>query len=225
MMFLRQIFYILWKDILSELRTKEIFSAMLMFGLLVIVVFSFAFEPASEEALTLAPGLLWIAVSFAGVLGLNRSFANEMRMGALQGLMLAPMDRSAIYLGKMLGNLLFMALADIVILVGFAVLYNLTVLTSLGMLLLILFLGTAGFAIVGTMFSAVATNTRMSEVMLPILQLPISVPVLIAAIQATAAVTDPQKNGSVADWLKLLVVFDVVFVVVCFVLFEFVIEE
>jgi heme exporter protein B len=148
-----------------------------------------------------------------------------MRMNALQGMMLAPIDRGAIYLGKMLGNLLFMLLADVVILLCFALLYNLLVLPSLGTLLLILFLGTAGFAIVGTIFSAIATNTRMSEVMLPILQLPISVPVLIAAIQATATVTDPQNSGSLADWLKVLAVFDLVFLVVCFLLFEFVIEE
>lgn len=225
MSYFRQILSIVSKDILSELRTKEIFSAMLMFGLLVIVVFNFAFESTSEEALRLVPGLLWIAVSFAGVLGLNRSFANETRMGALQGLMLAPMDRSAIYLGKMLGNLLFMVLADIVILVVFAVLYNLTILPYLGMLLLIILLGTAGFVAVGTLFSAVATNTRMSEVMLPILQLPIAVPLLLASIQATGAVMDPQNEGTVNDWLQLLVVYDIIFVVASFLLFEYVIEE
>jgi heme exporter protein B len=225
MIYLRQILAILWKDILAELRTKEIFSAMLMFGLLVIVVFNFAFEPSSEEALNLAPGLLWIAVSFAGVLGLNRSFSSETRMNALQGLMLAPLDRGAIYLGKMLGNLLFMGIADLVILACFAVLYNLSVLPSLGMVLLILFLGTAGFAIVGTLFSAVAINTRMSEVMLPILQLPISVPLLIASIQATAAAINPQPGSNIGDWIKILVVFDVVFGVVCWLLFQYVIEE
>jgi heme exporter protein B len=213
------------KDLLSEWRGKEMISSMLVFGLLVIVVFSFPFEPDTEETARLMPGLLWIAMGFAAVLGLNRSFSGELRLGALQGLLLAPMDRSAIYLGKLLGNLTFMLLADGILLLCFAVLYNFSVLPILGRLLLVVFLGTAGFAIVGTLFSAIALNTRMSEVLLPILQLPITVPLMIAAIEATAALSRPAEIGSYAGWLQMLIAFDIIFFVLCLWLFEFVIEE
>lgn len=200
-------------------------SSMLIFGLLVIVVFSFAFEPDTEETALLMPGLLWIAMGFAAILGLNRSFAGELRLGALQGLLLAPMDRSAIYLGKVGANLAFMLIADAILLTCFAVLYNYSIMPILGRLLLIVFLGTAGFAIVGTLFSAVALNTRMSEVLLPILQLPITVPLMIAAIEATAALADPRGMERYYGWLQMLTAFDIIFFILCLWLFEYVIEE
>ncbi len=224
-LFFRQVLAIYRKDLLAEWRGKEMISSMLVFGLLVIVVFSFAIEPDTEETARLMPGLLWIAMGFAAILGLNRSFSGELRLGALQGLLLAPMDRSAIYLGKLCGNLTFMLLADGVLLVCFAVLYNFSVLPVLWKLLVVVFLGTAGFAIVGTLFSAVALNTRMSEVLLPILQLPITVPLMIAAIEATAALSNPSRTADYSGWLQMLAAFDIIFFVLCLWLFEFVIEE
>ncbi len=224
-MFFRQVLAIFQKDLLAEWRGKEMLGSMLIFGLLVIVVFSFAFEPDEETTIAMMPGLLWISFHFSATLGLNRSFAGEVRLGALQGLLAAPMDRSALYVGKVAANFVFMLFADVILLVCFAILYNFSVLPFLGWLLLTVFAGTLGLAVVGTLFAAVALNTRMSEVLLPILQLPITVPLMIASIQATDALIRPESGGHFLSWMQMLIVFDILFFVLCFWLFEYVIEE
>lgn len=224
-MFFRQVLAIFQKDLLAEWRGKEMLGSMLIFGLLVIVVFSFAFEPDEETTIAMMPGLLWISFHFSATLGLNRSFAGDVRLGALQGLLAAPMDRSALYLGKVAANFVFMLLADVILLICFAILYNFSVLPFLGWLLLTVFAGTLGLAVVGTLFAAVALNTRMSEVLLPILQLPITVPLMIACIEATDALIRPESGGHFLSWMQILIAFDILFFVLCFWLFEYVIEE
>jgi heme exporter protein B len=171
----------------------------------------------------IGPGILWVTFTFAGVLGLNRAFALEKDRGCLEGLMLCPVDRSAIYLGKLVGILIFMTAMETISLLIFAVLSNMPL--FLPGLIPIIFLGTLGFATVGTLFSAMAVNTRAREVMLPVLLFPIVVPAIIAAVKATGQVMGGQPLGAAADGLSLLSVFDLIFFVVALLTFEYVIEE
>lgn len=225
MRFLKKVMVIVWKDILSELRTKEMLSSMFIFALLVIVIFNFAFELRVENIQEIAPGVLWVAFTFAGVLDLNRSFTLEKDKGCLEGLLLCPVDRSAIYLAKVLGNAIFMFVVEAIALPIFAVLFNLSIFGSLPQLITIIILSTIGFAAVGTLFSAMSVNTKTREVMLPLLLFPIAVPVLIAAVKSTGKILDGSSFTEIASWLKLLVAFDIIFLVVSFLTFEFVVEE
>jgi heme exporter protein B len=198
---------------------------MLLFGLLVILMFHFAFEPDSLETEKFGPGLLWITFIFAGILGMNRAFAGERENDSLQGLMLAPIDWGAIYLGKMLANLLFMLIAEAVILFCFSMFFNLNLIPKLGWLLIITLLGTLGFASVGTILAAISMNTRMSDVMLPVLLLPMALPVAIGAVESTAAILmDPPGEG-LNFWVKFLVVFNIIFITLPLLLFDYVLEE
>lgn len=218
----RTIAAILWKDLKIELRTKEAFSASFVFSVLVLVIFNFTMDLTSDEALKLGAGFLWVAFAFAGILALNRSFALEKEENCIQGTLLAPVDRGAVYIAKFLGNFVFMLVTEIIVLPLFVVFFNVGV-DRLGVLFVVLVLGTAGFSSVGTLFSAIAVHTRMREVMLPVLLLPITVPVLIAAVETTAYALGAQEQASF--WFKLLVVYDVVFFTVCFLSFEFVLQE
>jgi len=183
MSFLQKVLAIVQKDVAVELRTKEMLSSMFVFALLVIVIFNFAFELRIENVRQVAPGVLWVTFTFAGMLGLNRSFVLEKDKGCLEGLLLCPVDRSAIYFGKMLGNVIFMTMVEAIILPIFSVLFNVSLFHPV--LLLIVVLGTLGFAGVGTLFSAMAVHTRAREVMLPVLLFPVVVPAMIAAVKAT----------------------------------------
>jgi heme exporter protein B len=221
--FARKVAAIVWKDLVAELRTKEIFTSMFVFALLVVVIFNFAFELRRVELEAIGPGVLWVAFTFAGVLGLNRAFVLEKDRGCLEGLMLCPVDRSAIYVGKLVGILIFMTIMEAIALPIFAVLSNLPLFFP--GLIPIIFLGTLGFATVGTLFSAMAVNTRTREVMLPVLLFPIVVPVIIAAVKATGQVLGGQPLSATADWLNLMVAFDVIFFIVAVLAFEYVVEE
>ena len=220
---LRKILTIVHKDIIAELRTKEMFSSMFVFALLVIVIFNFAFELRIANVKQVAPGVLWVAFTFAGMLGLNRSFILEKDKGCLEGLLLAPVDRSAIYFGKMLGNLIFMSVVEAIVLPIFWVLFNPPLFSPA--LILIIVLGTLGFAGVGTLFSAIAVHTRAREVMLPILLFPIVVPLMIAAVKITGGLLDGQPLSEMRNWLNLLVGFDIIFLTVSYMTFDYVVEE
>ena len=219
--FLGKVLAILWKDILSELRTRDIVVSVLVFALLVIVTFNFAFEP--ERVGLVASGVLWVALTFAGVLGLSRSFVLEKDEGCLEGLMLCPVDREVIYWGKMLGNLTFMLIVAAIVLPIFFILFNLPIFRP--ELVLIVVLATIGFASVGTLFSALAVNTKAREIMLPILFFPIVVPVIIAAVKATELVLAGESWSSLASWLQIMAAFDIIFLVVSSLVFQFIIEE
>ena len=222
MSFWRKVGAILWKDIVCEWRSKDASTAMLVFALMAVVIFNFAFELRVESVANVAPGVLWVTFCFAGVLGLNRSLVIEKDRGCLEGLMLCPVDRSAIYLGKMLGNVLFMLAMEVIVLPVFAVLFNLPLVTP--ELLAIVFVGTLGFAAVGTLFAAIAINTRAREVMLPVLLFPIIVPLVIAAVKSTESLLAPTGMAE-APWLGLLVAFAAIFLVVATLTFEYVLEE
>ena len=213
---------IVWKDILSEVRTREIATSLVAFALLVIVVVSFALEPG-EQTSPIAAGILWVAFTFAGVLGLSRSFVMEKDKGCLQGLMLCPVDRSLIYLGKMLSIVVFMLVVEAIILPVFVILLDQPLFTP--QLAVIALLATIGFAAVGTLFSALAVNTRSRDVMLPLLFLPVVSPVIIAAIKSSGLALSGESWGAIASWLGIMAAFDVIFLVVSLLVFEFVIEE
>ena len=224
MSYLRKVLAIVAKDVAAELRTREMLSSMFVFSLIVILIFNFAFDLRAENQKTLAPGVLWVAIAFAGMLGLSRSFIMEKDRGSMEGLLLTPVDRSAIYLGKMLGNVLFITVVEIIILPIFMVLFNLPA-EVLPPLLGVIILGTIGFAGVGTLFSAIAVHTRAREVLLPILLFPVVIPVLLAAVKLTAAILDGVPFAEVRNWFSLLVAFDLIFLALSFILFDYVMEE
>lgn len=221
--FLGKAFVILWKDILSEFRARDIVTSVLVFALLVLVVFNFAFEPGAGQVELVAPGILWVTFTFAGVLGLNRSFVLEKEKGSLAGLMLCPVDRDVIYFGKMLASLTFMLIVEAIVLPVFSILFNLTI--FIPEVAVIAVLATIGFACVGTLFSALAVNTKAREIMLPILFFPIVSPVIIAAVKATGLVLAGDSWGSISSWLQIIAAFDIIFLVLSSLVFEFTIEE
>ncbi len=217
------IFAVVAKDMLLELRTKDILVSTLVFGLLVIIVFDIAIDPTPSAVATVGPGILWVSFTFGGVMGLNRSFGVEKDGGGLRGLMLAPVGRDAIYFGKVLGSFMFMALVEAIIYPAFAVMFDLPLLAP-GMVPVAL-LATLAIVAVGTVFSAMSVNTRSREVMLPILFLPVAVPVIIAAVEATGALIGSGEASELARWVPFLAAYDAIFLAVCPVAFSFVIEE
>ncbi len=223
--YLRKIGAIVWKDIVAELRTKEMFSAMFVFAVLVIVVFTFAFDlrVSGERVRQVVPGALWVAFIFSGILGLSRAFVAEKDQGCLEGLLLAPVDHTAIYFGKMISTVLFMLVVEALMLPVFTAFFGVN-LFDLGLILVIL-LGTLGFAGVGTILSAMTAQTRAREVLLPILLLPVAAPVLIAAVKATAGILDGLPLSDLVRWLELLVAFDLLFPAVAFMTFDYVVKE
>jgi len=214
-----------WKDVTVELRARERVNAMLFFAALVLFVFNFAVGPDISRLRAVAPGLLWLAFLFTGMLGLGRSFQAERENECFEELLLTPGDRESIYLGKLAGNLLFMLAAEAVILPLFAVLYNLDIWSRLPALCLIALLGSLGFSTVGTLLAAMTAHMRAREVMLPLLLFPLTVPVILGAVRSTEAVLLGEGLAAVGHWLKLLLGFDVVFLVVSPLAFEFVLEE
>ena len=222
---LRQIWAVFHKDLILEFRTKEVLLAMLVFGLLVLVILNFSFESTREESRLLAPGILWVAFTFAGILGLNRSFALEKENHCLEGMLLAPLDPGCIYLGKWLSSTTFMLIAEAFLLPTFIVLFDLSVQPVLLRLLLVILLGTSGYCAVGTLFSAVAANTKMREVMLPILVFPVVVPVLIAAVESCAVLFSAGQMVDYYKGLRILIGCNLIYVTVSYLTFSYVLEE
>lgn len=224
-MFWRAALAILRKDLRAEFRTKEVFNSSVVFALLVLVVFSLAFEPSAEQARELSGGLLWIAFVFSGVLALSRTFAREVPNDCLLGLQIAPISPAAIYAGKLLGNLIFLSLLELVLLPLFAVFYNLRLWDQGGWLVLIVFLGSWGLSAVGTSFAAIATNVRLRELMLPVLLFPVEIPLILSLVQATTnVIRGGDYMADAAIWLRFCVGFDVIFTIVSGFLFEYVLE-
>ena len=223
MRFLQKVWAIVTKDVAAELHTREMISAMLVFSVLALFIFSFALDLRGAVARAAAPGVLWATVTFAGTLGLSRSLAREQQTGCIDGLLLAPVDRSAIFFGKALGNLAFMVVVEVVLLPLFSALFDVPLLRP--GVLVVMALGTVGYAAVGTLMAAIAVNTRAREVMLPILLLPLAIPVLIAAVQATGGLVEGGTLAEVGGWVRLLVTYDLVIVAVSTLTFGYVVEE
>jgi heme exporter protein B len=221
--FLTKVWAIVVKDVAAELHTREMVSAMLVFSVLSLLIFGFALDLRGTVARAAGPGVLWATVAFAGTLGLSRSMAREQQSGCIDGLLLAPVDRSAIFFGKALGNLIFMAVVEVVLLPLFSALFDVPLL--LPGVLLVVALGTLGYAAVGTLLASIAVNTRAREVMLPVLLLPLAVPLLIAAVQATGGLVEGANLREVGGWLQLLVVYDLLVVAVSMLTYNYVVEE
>jgi heme exporter protein B len=212
------------KDLLLEIRNRDIVISIVGFVLLVMVIFTFAVDIADRDnALLVGPGVLWAGIAFAGVIGLNRAFALEMERDTLEGLMLTPVSRDLIFLGKALGNFLFLGISSAIALLVFAVLFNLVVLRF--EMLVIALLAVIGFSAVGTVFAAMSARVRAREIMLPLLFLPVVVPLLFAVIEATADLVAGDSWKEMSQWLQLAGAFDLVFVIVSAFIFQFILED
>jgi heme exporter protein B len=221
--YLKVIGSIIWKDLLAELRSRELLSAMLVFALLVILIFNFAIELQPDLRIIITPGVLWVTFAFAGTLGLNRSMAVEKDLGCLDGLLLAPVDRSAIYFGKAIGNLVFMLIVAMIVVPVYSILYNISLFNP--GLLLVVVLGSTGYAAVGTLLSSMAVQTRTRDILLPVLLFPVIVPVLLAAVKASGGYLQNLPMNEIWPWLNILIAYDVIFTALSFMVFEFVVEE
>ena len=221
--FLRATLAIVQKDLAAEFRSRELISAMLVFSLLVILIFNFALELDIKTRESVTAGVLWTTFAFAGTLGLSRSMAVEKDRGCIDGLLLAPVDRSAIYFGKAISNLAFMLIVEAIVLPVYSVLYNANLfrLDFLGVILL----GSIGYSAVGTLLSAMAVQTRTRDVLLPILLFPVAIPVLLAAVKASGGLLAGAEFSEILTPLNILIVYDVIFIAVAFMVFDFVVEE
>jgi heme exporter protein B len=219
---LDKVFAIVWKDLLTEVRTKELVVGMLVFAMLTIVTFNFAFDLTGIDRAPSGAGALWVAFIFASMLGLGRAVSLERDKGSFDGLLLLPIDRGIIYLGKLTGNVIFIVAVQVVTIPVFGALFDLPVYQP--QLFLVLFLGTLGIAGLGTLFSVMAASTRAREVMLPVLLFPIALPVVISTVRATTLVlTD--RTDAILQWINLLIAFDAIFLTIAFLVFDRVVED
>jgi len=213
------------KDLRVELRSRTALISAVAFAALVLVIFNFARDPASVSARVLAPSVLWVTFTFAAMLTFNRSFALEQENAAMDGLLLSPMPRSAIFLGKYLANLGFVATVEAVTLPLFVLFFNVGLGGALPGLLLVTVLATVGFVAVGTVFAAMAVRTRFADLMLPVLLLPFLVPPIMGAVQVTTRLLAGRPLLEQAGWLRILGVYDIVFLTICAMVFPLLLDE
>ena len=225
MAFLKVLQWVIWKDLIIELRSRETLSSMLFFALIVIFVFSFSFSMDQQAAQELIAGIIWVAFAFTGMIGLGKSFSGELPNDCIEFLQMSPAPKGAIYIGKVVANLLFMLAIEVILFPLFVIFFNLNVVEEFGLLLLTFFLATLGLSTVGTLFSALTVQIRAREVMLPILLLPLVIPVMIAAVEATRGALNAEPLELYSQWLELLVVFNVIFSVVSFWLFDLILDS
>jgi heme exporter protein B len=214
---------VVWKDLAAELRSRELISGMLVFSLLVILIFNFALELDAATRVSVTSGVLWVTFAFAGTLGLNRSMAIEKENSCLDGLLLAPVDRSVIYFAKVIANLVFILLVAAIVLPVYSILYNVNLFNP--GLILVIFLGAVGYVSVGTLLASMAVQARTRDILLPILLFPIVLPLLVAAVKASSGFLQGVDMAAIQPWLTLLVVYDVIFTAVAFMVFDYVVEE
>ncbi|MBE0446835.1 MAG: heme exporter protein CcmB [Actinobacteria bacterium] len=224
----KQILAIIKKDIIAELRTKEMVISMLIFVILAMIIFSQAFNAAEKSLVEFGGGLLWVAFLFTSMLGLNRSFVHEKDEGCLEGLLMSPVDRPLIFFGKMLGNLIFLMVVEVIAIPIFLVLFGLNIGASLiGPFVAAILLGNIGISSVGTLLSTISINTKTRDLMLPILFLPIIIPLLIAAVGATGGIISGDREQLVSAYaaMRFMAVYDIIFLLVAYALYDFVIGE
>jgi heme exporter protein B len=221
--YLRKVVAIAAKDLRAEARAKENLSAMIAFSVLAVVVFGLAFDLRVPRADMVAPGVLWVVVLFAGVLGLNRVFGAEVDRGSLSALLLAPIDRSAIYFGKVIAQMAFMLTMEAFVVPIVLVIFDVNLFSP--WILAGLFLGTLGYVSVGTLFAALTASTRARETMLPILLLPVMVPIFVAGVGLTANILDGREVAEFGRWFLILAVYDLVFITIAFLIFDLIWED
>jgi heme exporter protein B len=222
--FVRQIWTVAAKDLTLELRSRERLVSMLTFAVLVAVVFSFALDP-TVRARTLAGAMLWVTILFSGMLGLGRSFGQEREQDAMTGILLAPIDRGALFLGKLIANLALLLATELVIFPVYGLFFQLDYWGALGAIALVVFLASLGFMVLGTLFSAMAVNTRLGETMLPVLILPLLIPVVVYAAASTQSLIAGRPLSEMVGSLKMLLAFDLIFLILSTLLFGSVVEE
>jgi heme exporter protein B len=223
--FARRAYIVFWKDVVVERRSKETLNGLAFFALLLLFCFQFALGTDRERLTAAMPGLLWLGFVLSGLLALGRSFLIERENDCWEGLLLVPGDKGAIFLGKLAGNLVLMLAVEALILVLFGVFFNVDLAASFGPLVLVVVLGTVGFAALGTLFAAMTAHVRARELLFPVLLLPVQVPVLLATVKATEAALAGEALASVAHWIGLLVAADVIYVVVGLLTFDFILES
>ena len=214
---------VVWKDLAAEWRSRELFTAMVIFAALVILIFNFALDLNPKIQRDVTAGILWVTFTFAGTLGLNRSMAVEKDRGCLDGLLLAPVDRSAIYFGKVIANLIFMFAVEIVMIPLYSLLYNMNLFQP--GLLLVIFLGSVGYIVVGTLLSTMTVQTRTRDVLLPILLFPIVLPVIISAVRASTYFLQGQEMSLIMPNINMLIAYDVIFIALAYMVFDYIVEE
>ncbi len=223
--YLNQVATIVWKDFITELKTRELFSSMFIFALLVIIIFVFSVNLSIVGAREIGPGVLWVAFLFAGTIGLNRSFMLEKENGCLQGLLLAPVDKTALYFGKLVSNFVFLLIMEAFILPLFMIFFNIDLLPHLLPLLYVILVGTLGFCAIGTLLSSLSVNLKTRDIMLPILLYPLMVPVVIGSVQMTGQVLSGEPLSGMMNWVGLTLCFDIIYIAVSIMTIDFVLEE
>ncbi len=224
MQIVRQVYWLLWKDLLLEIRRRESLISMFFFGVVLLFLFHFSFEISRERVVDMAPGLLWLAFIFTGTLGLNQLFQVERENQCLEALLLSPMDRGAFYLAKVFFNFTTMLLVELFVFPLFWILFNLDFWRLLPSLFLVALLGTIGFCVLGTLLSALTLKARARELLLPLILFPFIIPVFLATIRAMEIILHAGSFQELLPWLRLLIGFDVIFITVGFLVFEWVIE-
>ncbi len=224
MQIVRQVYWLLWKDLLLEIRRRESLISMFFFGVVLLFLFHFSFEIPRERVADMAPGLLWLAFIFTGTLGLNQLFQVERENQCLEALLLSPMDRGAFYLAKVFFNFTTMLLVELFVFPLFWILFNLDFWRLLPSLFLVALLGTIGFCVLGTLLSALTLKARARELLLPLILFPFIIPVFLATIRAMEIILHAGSFQELLPWLRLLIGFDVIFITVGFLVFEWVIE-
>jgi heme exporter protein B len=213
----------IWKDLKAEWRSRELVTAMLVFSLLVILIFNFALELDAAARSSVTAGVLWVTLAFAGTLGLNRSLSSEKDRGCLDGLLLAPVDRTAIFFSKAISNLIFMLITAAILLPVYSLFYNQNLLQ--GGLILVILLGSVGYVLVGTLLASMSVHARTRDILLPILLFPVVIPLLIAAVRASEGYLNGFPASEITSWITLLAAYDVIFFAVALMVFDFVVEE
>ncbi|MBH42041.1 MAG: heme ABC transporter permease CcmB [Chloroflexi bacterium] len=220
---LKDVKTMVWKDIVAEARNKEMVTSILTFAILILVIFNFALRLTPQIILELAPGILWITFIFSGLLGLTRLFVVEQENNTIHGLLLSPVSRENIYVSKAISTFLFMFVSEIIVIPLFSILFNVSLFNLL--IFAVIILTTIGFASIGTFFSAIATNTKSREIMMPMLFVPIVVPIIIAAVISTGIVIQGGGWDDIYKWVQLIVVFDILSVVFSMLAFEQTLQE
>jgi heme exporter protein B len=223
--YLSQVKAIIRKDFVTEFKTRELFSSMFVFAVLVMLIFIFSINLSIVSANQVGPGVLWVAILFAGTLGLNRSFTLEKENDCLQGLMLAPVDRSAIFFGKMLSNLAFLLIMEAFLLPVFMIFFNVDLGSHLAPLVVVIFMGTLGFSALGTLLSSLSSNLKTREIMLPILLYPLMVPIAIGSVRLTGQILDGKSLADMMNWVGLILCFDIIFISASIMTIDHILEE
>lgn len=214
---------IAWKDLAAELRSRELLTSMLVFSTLIILIFYFTLDLDITVRNNITAGVLWVTFAFAGTIGLNRAMAIEKDRGCLDGLLLAPVDRSAIYFGKMMSSLVFMLIVEIITLPVYSIFYNVNLFNP--GLVGVIILGSIGYTAVGTLLSTMTVQARTRDMLLPILLFPVIVPVLVASVKASSGFLQGVPIAEILPWLNILIVYDAIFLALSLIIFDFIVEE